>query len=188
MSHAHFTVRVTAAAAASLLLPFGLATASAAAPTSKAKPRAVSKLPANIHTAGSLRSLAAIKGHGRVNVMLELDAKPAAAAYSATLHLGTRQARLASRTASASVQRQQRSVESHLDESATRATSCSRCTPSTPASPWPPTPAGSRPWRRSPASRPSTSSRPSKPANANTVPLTGAPAAWGPAPRAPARA
>ena len=61
MSHAHFTVRVTAAAAVSLLLPFGLATASAAAPTSKAKPRAVSKLPPNIQTAGSLRSLDAIQ-------------------------------------------------------------------------------------------------------------------------------
>ena len=179
VSHAHLTVRVTAAAAASLLLPFGLASASAAAPTSTAKPRAVKKLPANIHTSGSLRDLAAIKGHGRVNVMLELDAKPAAAAYSATLHLGTRQARLASRTASAAVQRQQRSVESHLDERATRATKLfsvhalySGVAVSTDMS-------RLASLSRLPGVKAIHVLTPKKPANANTVPLTGAPAGLG---------
>ena len=178
MSHAHVTARVTAAAAASLLIPFGLATASSAAPTSTAKPRAVSKLPANLHSAGSLRDLAAIKGHGRVNVMLELDAKPAAAAYSATLHLGLSRARLASRTASASVVRQQRSVESHLDESATRATKLftvhalySGLAVSTDTS-------RLAALSQLPGVKAIHVLTPKQAANANTVPLTGAPEAW----------
>ena len=178
MSHAHLTVRVTAVAAASLLIPLGLATASSAAPTSHAKPRAVSKLPARVTTAGSLRGLDAIKGHGRVNVMLELDAKPAAAAYSATLHLGLSKARLASRTASAGVERQQRSVESHLDENATRATKLftvhalySGVAVSTDTG-------RLAALSKLPGVKAIHILTPKKAANANTVPLTGAPEAW----------
>ena len=110
--------------------------------------------------------------------MLELDAKPAAAAYSATLHLGTRQARLASRTASAAVQRQQRSVESHLDERATRATKLfavhalySGVAVSTDMS-------RLAALSRLPGVKAIHVLTPKKPANANTVPLTGAPQAW----------
>jgi subtilisin family serine protease len=177
-SRARLGGRAIVAVTAALLLPLGIGTASAAAPAAKPAPRPASHVPANLHTAGSLHAPGALPTQGRVSVMLELDARPAAAAYSSALHLGLPTARTASRSAAKAVERQQRSVESSFSHSATRATTLFRVhalysgvAVVTDASHLPA-------LAHLPGVKAIHLLTPKKATNANTVPLTGAPQAW----------
>jgi len=119
-----FAARATAIAAAAILLPLGVGGAAAAASgatAAKPRPNQHDRL-LHTPTAGSIRSLAGLPASGRVAVMLQLDAKPAAQAYSSALHLGLHAAGTASRLATARVRTQQHQVEATFSRPATRAT------------------------------------------------------------------
>jgi subtilisin family serine protease len=173
---------LVAGAAVALLLPLGIGTASGAAPTAKTSARPftarASALPAHLKTAGSIHALGTLPTKGRVSVMLQLQAKPAVLAYSSAKHLGVAQARTASKQASEAVVSEQRSVASHFSDSATRATTIfkvhalySGIAVVTDASRLPA-------LAKIPGVQAIHLLTPKTVANANTVPLTGAPQAW----------